>query len=182
VAVSHDGVVDPSQAAPPLRTLSRKISGNCGSPRAKDEIVPFNGAVMAPASRDGVFTPLGNVPNVLVVATSKGIKTIHELVARAKATPGSSNYASGGTGTPPHLTAERFRVSAGFTGQHIPFRGAPEAVTEVPRRFLFLADCARAAVHPRRQAHCSCGEQHQALIGAAGRTHHCGGRLREFRF
>jgi len=77
------------------------------------------------------ITPLGNVPNVLVIAPSKGIKSIRELVARAKAAPGSTNYASGGTGTPPHLTAERFRVSAGFTGQHIPFRGAPEALTEV---------------------------------------------------
>jgi tripartite-type tricarboxylate transporter receptor subunit TctC len=77
------------------------------------------------------ITPLGNVPNVLVIAPSKGIKTIQELVAKSKAAPGSINYASGGTGTPPHLTAERFRVSAGFTGQHIPFRGAPEALTEV---------------------------------------------------
>jgi tripartite-type tricarboxylate transporter receptor subunit TctC len=77
------------------------------------------------------ITPLGNVPNVLVVAPSKNIKTIQQLVAAAKAKPGSINYASGGTGTPPHLTAERFRLSAGFEGQHIPFKGAPEALTEV---------------------------------------------------
>jgi tripartite-type tricarboxylate transporter receptor subunit TctC len=77
------------------------------------------------------ITPLGNVPNVLVISPTKGITSVHELVAKAKAAPGSINYASGGTGTPPHLTAERFRVSAGFTGQHIPFRGAPEALTEV---------------------------------------------------
>jgi tripartite-type tricarboxylate transporter receptor subunit TctC len=77
------------------------------------------------------ITPLGNVPNVLVVAPSKNIKTIQQLVAAAKAKPGAINYASGGTGTPPHLTAERFRLSAGFEGQHIPFKGAPEALTEV---------------------------------------------------
>ena len=77
------------------------------------------------------ITPLGNVPNVLVISPSKNIKTIDELVAAAKAKPGSINYASGGTGTPPHLTAERFRLSAGFQGQHIPFKGAPEALTEV---------------------------------------------------
>jgi tripartite-type tricarboxylate transporter receptor subunit TctC len=77
------------------------------------------------------ITPLGNVPNVLVIAPSKNIHTIEELVAAAKAEPGSINYASGGTGTPPHLTAERFRLSAGFAGQHIPFKGAPEALTEV---------------------------------------------------
>jgi tripartite-type tricarboxylate transporter receptor subunit TctC len=77
------------------------------------------------------ITTLGNVPNVLVVAPSKNIKTIQQLVAAAKAKPGAINYASGGTGTPPHLTAERFRLSAGFEGQHIPFKGAPEALTEV---------------------------------------------------
>jgi tripartite-type tricarboxylate transporter receptor subunit TctC len=77
------------------------------------------------------ITPLGNVPNVLVISPSKNIKNIDELVAGAKAKPGSINYASGGTGTPPHLTAERFRLSAGFEGQHIPFKGAPEALTEV---------------------------------------------------
>jgi tripartite-type tricarboxylate transporter receptor subunit TctC len=77
------------------------------------------------------ITPLGNVPNVLVISPGKNIKTIQELVAAARARPGSINYASGGTGTPPHLTAERFRISAGFTGQHIPFKGAPEALTEV---------------------------------------------------
>jgi tripartite-type tricarboxylate transporter receptor subunit TctC len=77
------------------------------------------------------ITPLGNVPNVLVISPAKNITTVQELVAAAKAKPGSINYASGGTGTPPHLTAERFRVSAGFAGQHIPFKGAPEALTEV---------------------------------------------------
>ncbi len=77
------------------------------------------------------ITPLGNVPNVLVIAPSKNIRTVQELVAAAKAKPGSINYASGGTGTPPHLTAARFRLSAGFEGQHIPFKGAPEALTEV---------------------------------------------------
>jgi tripartite-type tricarboxylate transporter receptor subunit TctC len=77
------------------------------------------------------ITPLGNVPNVLVISPAKNIRTIEALVAAAKAKPGSINYASGGTGTPPHLTAERFRLSAGFEGQHIPFKGAPEALTEV---------------------------------------------------
>ena len=77
------------------------------------------------------ITPLGNVPNVLVISPSKNIRTIQELVAAAKARPGSINFASGGVGTPPHLTAERFRISAGFEGQHIPFKGAPEALTEV---------------------------------------------------
>jgi tripartite-type tricarboxylate transporter receptor subunit TctC len=77
------------------------------------------------------LTPLGNVPLVLVVAPSKDIKSVKELVAKAKAKPGELNYAAAGIGTPPHLAMERFRLAAGFEGQLVPFKGAPEALTEV---------------------------------------------------
>jgi tripartite-type tricarboxylate transporter receptor subunit TctC len=77
------------------------------------------------------ITPLGNVPLVLVISPDKKIKTVQELVALAKSKAGAFNYASGGTGTPPHLTMERFRLASGWQGQHIPFKGAPEALTEV---------------------------------------------------
>jgi len=77
------------------------------------------------------ITPLGNVPLVLVVSPDKNIKTVKDLVAAAKAKPGSINYAAAGIGTPPHLTAERFRLAAQFEGQLVPFKGAPEALTEV---------------------------------------------------
>jgi tripartite-type tricarboxylate transporter receptor subunit TctC len=77
------------------------------------------------------ITTLGSVPLVLVVAADRNIKTLRELVAAAKAKPGSMNYAAAGIGTPPHLTMERFRLVAGFEGQVVPFRGAPEALTEV---------------------------------------------------
>jgi tripartite-type tricarboxylate transporter receptor subunit TctC len=77
------------------------------------------------------ITPLGNVPLVLVISPDKNIRTLKDLVAAAKAKPGSINYAAAGIGTPPHLTMERFRLAAGFEGQLVPFRGAPEALTEV---------------------------------------------------
>ncbi|TMJ24743.1 MAG: hypothetical protein E6G96_16960 [Alphaproteobacteria bacterium] len=77
------------------------------------------------------ITPLGSVPLILVVSPEKGIKSAQQLVAAAKARPGSINYAAAGIGTPPHLTAERFRLAAGFEGQLVPFKGAPEALTEV---------------------------------------------------
>src|SRR5262245_13662690 len=103
-------------------------------------LVNSNSLVTAPAIQhmpyDAVqdlagITPLGNVPLVLVISPDKGIKTLKELVARAKANPGAINYAAAGIGTPPHLTAERFRLAAGFEGQLVPFKGAPEALTEV---------------------------------------------------
>jgi tripartite-type tricarboxylate transporter receptor subunit TctC len=77
------------------------------------------------------ITPLGSVPLVLVISPEKDIKSVAQLVAAAKASPGKINYAAAGIGTPPHLTAERFRLSAGFEGQLVPFKGAPEALTEV---------------------------------------------------
>jgi len=75
--------------------------------------------------------PLGNVPTVLVVQPEKGYKTIHDLVAAAKAKAGGMNYSSTGAGNSSHLNAERFRLSAGFDAVHVPFKGAPEAATEV---------------------------------------------------
>src|SRR5690242_20237794 len=104
-------------------------------------LVHSNAIVTVPAIQTNVpydpvkdfsgITPLGNVPLVLVVAPSKGMKTLKELVDKAKAKPGEINYAAAGIGTPPHLAMERFRLAAGFEGQLVPFKGAPEALTEV---------------------------------------------------
>jgi tripartite-type tricarboxylate transporter receptor subunit TctC len=75
-------------------------------------------------------TPVVNVPLVLVVSPSRHT-SLKGLVAAAKAKPGAVNYATVGAGAAAHMTAERFRLSAGFEAQQIPFRGAPEAQTEV---------------------------------------------------
>ena len=75
--------------------------------------------------------PLGVQPMVLVASPSKGFKTLSELVAAAKAKPGTMNFASAGLGSASHLAVERLRIAAGFDAQHIPFKGAMEAFTEV---------------------------------------------------
>jgi tripartite-type tricarboxylate transporter receptor subunit TctC len=75
--------------------------------------------------------PLGIQPTVLIAAPAKGWKTLGDLVAAAKARPGDLNFASAGIGAASHLAAERFRVSADFKAQHVPFRGPVEALTEV---------------------------------------------------
>ena len=82
-----------------------------------------------PAGDFAAVIPFGTVPNVTLVAPSKGIKTLQDLVAKAKS--GSLSYASAGVGSATHWAAERFRLSAGFTAVHVPFRGGPEALTEV---------------------------------------------------
>jgi tripartite-type tricarboxylate transporter receptor subunit TctC len=66
---------------------------------------------------------LGKMPTALVIAPSKGIKAVQELVSAAKAKPGTFTFASAGVGSTTHLTAERFRLSAGFEAIHVPFRG-----------------------------------------------------------
>ncbi|MEA3058599.1 MAG: hypothetical protein QOE50_11, partial [Sphingomonadales bacterium] len=58
--------------------------------------------------------PIGSVPSALVIAPSKGIKNLKDFVEKAKAAPGGFTYASAGVGSTTHLTAERFRLSAGF--------------------------------------------------------------------
>jgi tripartite-type tricarboxylate transporter receptor subunit TctC len=110
-------------------------------PDGQTILVHSNALVTVPAIQTSVpydpvrdfsgLTPLGNVPLVLVISPEKNIKSVQELVAAAKAKPGSINYAAAGIGTPPHLTTERFRLAAGFEGQLVPFKGAPEALTEV---------------------------------------------------
>lgn len=77
------------------------------------------------------ITPLANLPNVLIIAPSKGIRSVKDLVAAAKAKPGTLTYASAGAGSATQLNAERFRLGAGFEGVHVPFKGTPEALTEV---------------------------------------------------
>jgi tripartite-type tricarboxylate transporter receptor subunit TctC len=75
--------------------------------------------------------PLGNMPVVMCFNPSKGYKKLSDFVAWAKANPGASNYASAGAGNSSHLNGERFRTAAGFQAVHLPFKGAPEALTEV---------------------------------------------------
>lgn len=76
-------------------------------------------------------TPISTTPNVLVIAPSKGIKTVQELLAKAKAAPGSMNFASAGQGSATHLNAEKFKMAAGIQATNIPFKGSAEAVNEV---------------------------------------------------
>jgi tripartite-type tricarboxylate transporter receptor subunit TctC len=77
------------------------------------------------------ITPLALIPNVLVISPAKGIQTVQDLVRAAKAKPGTMNYASAGVGTATQLNGERFRLGAGIEVVHVPFRGTPEALTEV---------------------------------------------------
>ncbi len=78
----------------------------------------------------GVAT-LGATPNVLVVAPTKSWKSAADLVAAAKAKPGELNFASAGVGSATHLNAEKFNLAANIKALHIPYKGTPEANSDV---------------------------------------------------
>ena len=80
------------------------------------------------------FTPIAGLirtPSVLVVPAGSPIRTIAELNAHAKANPGKVNYASGGSGSMSHFSAELFKASAGLDILHIPYKGSPEIMTSL---------------------------------------------------
>jgi tripartite-type tricarboxylate transporter receptor subunit TctC len=80
------------------------------------------------------LVPIGLVasaPLVLVVPSSSPYKTLADLVAAAKAKPGEVNFASPGNGTVAHLTGEKFQKTAGIRFQHVPYKGANQALTDV---------------------------------------------------
>lgn len=84
-----------------------------------------------PARDFAAVIPLGISPSVMVVPPARGWKTVGDLVAVAKAKPGALNFSSVGVGSATHLSAERFRFSAGVDAVHVPFKGGAEAMTEV---------------------------------------------------
>src|SRR5271168_3829924 len=80
------------------------------------------------------FAPVAlvtKVTEVLVVTPKFGIKTVTELVALAKAKPGTLSFASTGIGSPPHLAQELLDASAGMQFLHVPYRGAAPALTDL---------------------------------------------------
>ncbi len=71
------------------------------------------------------------VTQVMVVNPSFPAKTIPEFIAYAKANPGKINFASASTGSVAHVTGELFKMMTGISMQHVPYRGAPPALTDL---------------------------------------------------
>ena len=74
---------------------------------------------------------LANAPLVMVTGMSTPYKTLADAVKAAKAKPGHLNFASPGNGTVAHLTSEMFQKAAGVITQHVPYKGAAQAMTDV---------------------------------------------------
>ncbi len=75
--------------------------------------------------------PTVAIPYVVVANMGFAPNNIRELIAAAKAAPGKLNFASSGTGAPPHLASELILAQAGIDVRHIPYKGAVPAFTDV---------------------------------------------------
>ena len=95
------------------------------------------------------FTPvafIGATNSVLVTNTGLPVKTVQELIAYAKARPGTLNYAGGTTGATAHLAGELFKLMTGVNITHVPYKGTAAAITaviagEAQMAFLSLPPC-----------------------------------------
>ncbi|MCC2677139.1 MAG: tripartite tricarboxylate transporter receptor family protein, partial [Ramlibacter sp.] len=77
------------------------------------------------------ITTVASVPNLLVVNPNVPASSVKDLVALAKSQPGKLSYASFGNGTGNHLSGVMFASMAGFDAVHIPYKSAPQAVTDL---------------------------------------------------
>ena len=117
------GTAAVAQAEPDGYTLLVHASAHSAAPASYaklpyDTANDFAGVVM-----------FGMVPNVTVVSPKKGFKTMKEFIDAGR--KANFTFASAGIGSATHWGAERLRVAAGMDATHIPFKGGPEALTEV---------------------------------------------------
>ncbi len=80
---------------------------------------------LAPVAR------VASQPNLLVVHPALPIKSVNELLAQARAKPGAINYASGGSGSGPHLATELLKMLAGIQLTHVPYKGTGPALNDL---------------------------------------------------
>jgi len=105
-----------------LLTASPPLTSNVGLYRD----LPFN-----PLTDFAPVSLLCEVPNVLEVAPAVAARSAAELVALAKARPGTLNFGSQGNGTTSHLAGEMLKLKAGIDIVHVPYRGSAPALNDL---------------------------------------------------
>jgi tripartite-type tricarboxylate transporter receptor subunit TctC len=111
--------------------------------------------------------PLGASQFVMLTSPQSGLRTVADVIARARSKPGKLNYGSGGIGSGSHLNSAIFVAATGIQVQHIPSRGTPEAMTEaIAGRLDWVFAPAPAAV-PMIKA----GKLRALAAGSAKRSH-----------
>ncbi len=78
------------------------------------------------------MTVIGAIPNVLLVHPKVGVNSVAEFIAYVKANPGKLNYASQGSGSTSHMTAELFKsMAGGLDIAHVPYKGTAPALADL---------------------------------------------------
>jgi len=95
---------------------------------------------------------IGGGPYLMVVHPAVPAKTVQEFVAWVKSKPGQVNYASVGTGSPPHLAAELLRITADIDMQHIPYKGGSAVLPDLIAGRVSMFFGSISTLHPHVQA------------------------------
>ncbi len=135
------GFADVAKADPDGYTIVVS-SSSMGTGMVLHRNLPYN-----PAKDFVSVAMLGVQPNVLVASIQSGFKTVADLVAAAKAKPGTLTFASAGVGSSSHMAGERLRLAAKIDVRHVPFRegGLTEVMAgRIDYYFIPLAAAASA--------------------------------------
>ncbi len=101
------------------------------------------------------FEPVAEIsffPVMFAVRPDMGVSTLAELIARAKASPGSLNYSTPGQGTLPHLATELLKLRTGIDMVHIPYAGAAPAAHALIGRIVDVGTMSITVAMPQIQA------------------------------
>jgi tripartite-type tricarboxylate transporter receptor subunit TctC len=105
------------------------LVGVTGALAINPELYPNLG--YSPQTDLAPISMLAQAPVVIVASRESGLKTLKDLVSRAKAKPGELSYATNGTGTSHHLAGEMFKQKAGIFMVNIPYNGTPGALQDI---------------------------------------------------
>ncbi|HEU0289730.1 MAG TPA: tripartite tricarboxylate transporter substrate binding protein [Burkholderiales bacterium] len=111
------------------------------------------------------ITLIAATSQVLAVHPSVPVKSVKELIAYAKKRPGELNYSSAGNGSQPHLTAEIFKARTGINIVHVPYKGAPPAMTDLLAGHVALT----FATSPSAVPHAKSGKLRALAVSTAKR-------------
>ncbi len=123
------GVIGTEAAAKSPPDGHTVIVGNAGSHAINQALYP---KLAYDVVRDfAAVTMLASAPNAFVVNPDVPVKTVSEFVSLAKKAPNKFSFASGGNGSSAHLNGEMLKMLAGIEMQHVPYKGASPAITDV---------------------------------------------------